>query len=521
MLRHVGEFLIEGDELPPFRRGQVSIGSVRIEAEGHHPGLPRHAARFIRPHEPYGNVGFATAERHLLPLGGQRKPDVRILGLEARKALDEKMRNKNGRRAERHPTDKRRMGGLRQARDAVSPSFHFLGSLQHLPADCGEAAGSRQAIDKPNVKRGLKRGKPPADRGVVHFQIARSTGERTALRHGQEMPDVFPIDHLCGISRITRIYTEFPHRRLERIFEAGRCEGEQNAMPGQRFGVGIVGVEPGRSWAARGHIPALRALSETFEIIGVANTSKASAEAAAVATGLPRAFADVAELVAAPEVDIVTVAVKVPPHLEIVKAAIGAGKHVYCEWPLGNGLAEAEEMAALAQAKGVLGVVGTQARVAPEIEYLRYLIADGFVGDVLSTTLVARGGALQGGGSIPDKKTWAYLLDRSNGATLLTIPVGHTLAALRDVFGEVAEVSAVLAVRRPMALAVDTGEMLPVSAPDQVLVSGAFATGVALSIHYRGGASPNCSTAVSPASPARARSARTMSRSVNPMKPNT
>ena len=48
-------------------------------------------------------------------------------------------------------------------------------------------------------------------------------------------------------------------------------------MLGHRFGVGIVGVEPGRSWAARGHIPALRSLSETFEIIGVANTSKASA----------------------------------------------------------------------------------------------------------------------------------------------------------------------------------------------------------------------------------------------------
>jgi predicted dehydrogenase len=140
-------------------------------------------------------------------------------------------------------------------------------------------------------------------------------------------------------------------------------------MIGQRFGVGIVGVEPGRSWAARSHIPELRALPESFDIIGVANTSKASAEAAAPATALPRAFADVAELVAAPEVDIVAVAVKVPPHLEIVKAAIGARKHVYCEWPLGNGLAEAEQMAVLARAKGVLAVVGTQARVAPEIEY--------------------------------------------------------------------------------------------------------------------------------------------------------
>src|SRR6266436_3458480 len=214
---------------------------------------------------------------------------------------------------------------------------------------------------------------------------------------------------ICAKSQGSLAY--IPNFRIEHsgYFRGGAMRRRLSAMPGHRFGVGIVGVEPGRSWAARGHIPALRALSQTFEIIGVANTTKASAEAAAAATGLPRTFANVAELVAAPEVDIVTVAVKVPPHLEIVKAAIGAGKHVYCEWPLGNGLAEAEEMAALAQAKGVLGVVGTQACVAPEIEYLKHLMADGFVGDVLSTTLVARGGALQGGGSIPDKKTWAYL----------------------------------------------------------------------------------------------------------------
>lgn len=258
-------------------------------------------------------------------------------------------------------------------------------------------------------------------------------------------------------------------------------------MAGQRFKVGIVGLQPNRSWAARAHIPALRALSETFEIVGVANTSRASAEEAAATIGLPRAFDGVSELIAAPEVDIVTIAVKVPHHLGIAKAAIEAGKHVYCEWPLGNGLDEAEEMAALARANGVLGVVGTQARVAPEIEYLRHLIAEGFVGEVLSTTLIARGGALQGGGTIPEKKTYSYLLDRINGATMLTIPVGHTLAALRDILGEVAEVSAVLATRRSTAYIADTGETLPVSAPDQVLVSGILASGVPITIHYRGG----------------------------------
>jgi predicted dehydrogenase len=70
---------------------------------------------------------------------------------------------------------------------------------------------------------------------------------------------------------------------------------------------------------------------------------------------------------------------------------------------------------------------------------------------------------------------------------MLTIPVGHTLAALADVLGEVVELSSVLATRRSTALAVDTGETLPMSAPDQVLVSGILSGGAPVSIHYRGG----------------------------------
>jgi predicted dehydrogenase len=226
-------------------------------------------------------------------------------------------------------------------------------------------------------------------------------------------------------------------------------------------------------------------LFNVYEIAGVANTSPSSAQKAAAATELPRAFADVAELVTSPEVDIVAVTVKVPHHRDIVKAALHAGKHVYCEWPLANGLAEAEELAALARARGVTCIVGTQAVVAPEIEHVRQLIADGFVGEVLSTSLVARGGGW--GGSIAQEHISAYLLDRTSGATMLTIPVGHTLAALRTVLGDVAEVSAVLATRRTTAVAADTGATLSVSAPDQVLVSGVLVGGAPVSIHYRGG----------------------------------
>ena len=70
---------------------------------------------------------------------------------------------------------------------------------------------------------------------------------------------------------------------------------------------------------------------------------------------------------------------------------------------------------------------------------------------------------------------------------MLTIPVGHTLAALRDVLGDVNELSAVLANRRTSVKALDTGETLPMTSHDQVLFSGLMSSGAPISLHYRGG----------------------------------
>lgn len=154
--------------------------------------------------------------------------------------------------------------------------------------------------------------------------------------------------------------------------------------------VGFIGLNPGIHWAATAHIPALKALQDDYVVVGVANTRLASAQNAADAFGLPHAFENAQALVDSPEVDLVVVTVKVPHHHELVTAALNAGKHVYCEWPLGNGLAEARELADLAEARGVVAAIGTQMRVAPEIAYLRQLIADGHVGEVLSKAAMRR-----------------------------------------------------------------------------------------------------------------------------------
>ncbi len=68
---------------------------------------------------------------------------------------------------------------------------------------------------------------------------------------------------------------------------------------------------------------------------------------------MPLTFGTADELARRDEVDLVVITVKVPHHRELVTAALQAGKMVLCEWPPGNGLAEAEELAALARSRGV------------------------------------------------------------------------------------------------------------------------------------------------------------------------
>src|SRR5438105_8043116 len=138
--------------------------------------------------------------------------------------------------------------------------------------------------------------------------------------------------------------------------------------------VGIIGANPDRGWAAQAHIPALKSLSNDFEITALSTSRRESADAASKLFGVRIAFDNHQDLVDSPDVDVVAVTVKVPYHLELATAALHAGKAVYCEWPLGNGLEEATKLAALAKKKGVLAVVGLQARSAPTVAYVRDLV---------------------------------------------------------------------------------------------------------------------------------------------------
>jgi predicted dehydrogenase len=241
--------------------------------------------------------------------------------------------------------------------------------------------------------------------------------------------------------------------------------------------LGFVGANVRSQWASQSHFPAIMA-SPDVEMTAVCTTRAETAEAAKQAFNAKLAFTDFREMIASKEIDAVAVVVRVPLHYEPTKAAIEAGKHVYTEWPLGRTTAEAEELAALAHKKGVQTAVGLQSRVSSALLYMKDLIAEGYVGEVLACHAdCMRDGPLER----PSSRSWQR--DVNLGANPLTIANGHVIDALRFVVGDFARVSCMVTTQTKQWYETDTKKMVDVTSPDNILVSGKLERGAVASVH--------------------------------------
>src|SRR5213076_1012718 len=79
----------------------------------------------------------------------------------------------------------------------------------------------------------------------------------------------------------------------------------------------------------------------------------------------------------------------------------------------------------------------------------------------------------------------AYMLDKTNGANVLTIAVGHSLDILNYVLGEFADLSAVSDLRRPLITIEETAEQVVKRAADEIAVIGTLTSGATASVHIR------------------------------------
>src|SRR2546428_4449137 len=243
---------------------------------------------------------------------------------------------------------------------------------------------------------------------------------------------------------------------------------------------GIVGAtvtQGGSGWGANAHVPALHLLPD-YALLAVCTAHEDTAQASKEKFGAELAFHDMDAMATPPEIDLVTGCVRVPGHKDLVRAGLRAHKAVFCEGPLGAPLAEAQEMATFAKAHGLKTIVGLQARSDPTLIYARDLIHEGYIGEVLTVNLrvISQQVLERGAGRI-----WQG--DRTNGANTLTIAGGHAIDGLCYVLGEFEALAARLATRITAWKSTETGQDVPVDAPDTISVAGVLQSGAEASVH--------------------------------------
>ncbi|MET0637300.1 MAG: Gfo/Idh/MocA family oxidoreductase [Chitinophagaceae bacterium] len=249
-----------------------------------------------------------------------------------------------------------------------------------------------------------------------------------------------------------------------------------------RIRVGIIGVDPVRGWASIAHIPAIKALPQ-YDLVAISNRNADKLLEAGKSFQVDQLFTDSSELITSADIDLVVVTVKVQYHKELVTAILDAGKQVFCEWPLGNGLVEAIDMTNLIRQKKLFGAVGLQARFVPAITYIKDLVREGYIGEVLSTTLVGSG-IIQGE---TIEEAFAYAADSRNGAGMIYSTLANAVDALCYCLGEFESLNATTATRRKEIVIRETGITIPMTSFDQVAFTGILQSGTVASVHYRGG----------------------------------
>src|SRR5215813_14951903 len=239
--------------------------------------------------------------------------------------------------------------------------------------------------------------------------------------------------------------------------------------------VGLIGA--GGRRGPRAHVPALQGVPET-ELYAMCTAHAETAQAAADKFGVECAYGSDKALNADRRVEAVAVAVRVPAHYELTKNAIEAGKHVFCEWPLGANTKEAEELAALAGKKNVRTMVGLQRRASPAYLYMRELIQQGYVGQVLSVNMT-----LMNSGVLTRTSDRTWQRDMTLGANTLTITFGHVFDAICMVVGELTEVSAIVSTQVPQWFESDTKKYVDVTSPDNIMVQGRLENGAVVNAY--------------------------------------
>jgi predicted dehydrogenase len=204
-------------------------------------------------------------------------------------------------------------------------------------------------------------------------------------------------------------------------------------------GVGLIGF----GWLGHAHSRSLRRIPTLFadrrfdaELVICADTVPERLAEAVEAFGYAEATPDWRRVVEHPGVDVVFVTAPNMLHLELIEAAAAAGKHIFCEKPVGGTPEQTARAARAARAAGAITGVGYNYRWAPLVQYARQLIADGRLGRITNY----RGRFFSMYGSDPlNPLSWRYRLEEA-GHGVSTDLLSHAVDLAHMLLGPITRV---------------------------------------------------------------------------------
>jgi predicted dehydrogenase len=207
----------------------------------------------------------------------------------------------------------------------------------------------------------------------------------------------------------------------------------------RRIGVAVIGF----GWLGQAHSRSMLRIPTLFadrefdpELVICADTAPERIDDAVRSFGYRRGTADWREVVEDPDVDVVVIAAPNMLHVELIEAAAAAGKHVFCEKPVGGTPEQTVRAEKAARDAGVITGVGYNYRWAPLVRHAKRLIDEGRLGEITNY----RGRFFSMYGSDPlGVLSWRFLVDQA-GYGVTTDLMSHSVDLAHMLLGPIARV---------------------------------------------------------------------------------
>jgi predicted dehydrogenase len=221
----------------------------------------------------------------------------------------------------------------------------------------------------------------------------------------------------------------------------------------RRIGVGVIGF----GWLGQAHSRSMLRIPTLFpdrgfdpELVICADTTPERIDDAVHSFGFARGTADWRQVLDDPAVDVVVIAAPNMLHVELAEAAAAAGKHIFCEKPVGGTPEQTVRAEKATRDAGVITGVGYNYRWAPLVRHAAQLIADGSLGEITNY----RGRFFSMYGSDPlGVLSWRFLVDQA-GHGVTTDLMSHSVDLALMLLGPITRVvgtTATFITERPLA----------------------------------------------------------------------